>query len=140
GPPGEQPLSWLAALRARLGLPGAPTLRATLEEALKGEGQGFSLCAFAGLLRTSDAAGVSRMPLFRETLDDPRGMVHIKDLMRWLMGDALGRPASEGHAPISMRPAPLDAAVAVPDLSRVDLSKPIVAAKLRRPMIFVPPS
>src|SRR2546423_14664658 len=30
--------SWLAALRARLGLPGAPTLRAMLEDALKGAG------------------------------------------------------------------------------------------------------
>ena len=49
------------------------------------------------LLKTFDAAGVSRVPLFRETLDDPRGMVHVKDLMRWLIGDALGRPASEGH-------------------------------------------
>ena len=49
------------------------------------------------LLKTFDAAGVSRVPLFRETLDDPRGMVHVKDLMRWLIGEALGRPASEGH-------------------------------------------
>ena len=47
--------------------------------------------------KTFDAAGVSRVPLFRETLDDPRGMVHVKDLMRWLIGEALGRPASEGH-------------------------------------------
>ena len=31
------------------------------------------------LLKTFDAAGVSRMPLFRETLDDPRGMIHVKD-------------------------------------------------------------
>ena len=49
------------------------------------------------LLKTFDAAGVSRLPLFRETLDDPRGMVHVKDVMRWLIGEALGRPASEGH-------------------------------------------
>ena len=41
---GEQSLGWLAALRASLGLPGAPTLRATLENALKnaGEGEAFS--------------------------------------------------------------------------------------------------
>ena len=26
----------------------------------------------------------SRIPLYRETLDDPRGMVHIKDLMLWI--------------------------------------------------------
>ena len=136
GPTGEQSHSWLAALRARLGLPGAPTLRATLEDALKGagEGQAFSveeremllrILRFGALrvadvmvpraditavdenepirelLKTFDAAGVSRIPLFRETLDDPRGMVHIKDLMRWLIGDALGRPASEGHVQLA---------------------------------------
>jgi hemolysin (HlyC) family protein len=182
GTAGEQSYSWLAALRTRLGLPGAPTLRATLEDALKGEGQAFTveeremllrILRFGGLrvadvmvpraditavdenepirelLKTFDAAGVSRIPLYRETLDDPRGMVHIKDLMRWLIGDALGRPASEGHiqsAPV--RPggeraqiaANTTTGAAVPDLGRADLSKPIASTKLRRPVIFVPPS
>ncbi len=93
-------------------------------------------------MKTFDAAGVSRVPLFRETLDDPRGMVHVKDVLRWLMGDALGRPANEGHVPsAAIRTVAPDAAAApAPDLSRVDLSKPIASAKLRRPMIFVPPS
>jgi CBS domain containing-hemolysin-like protein len=171
---------WLTGLKARLGLPGAPTLRATLENALKnaGEGQAFSgeeremllrILRFGTLrvddvmvpradiiavdesepirelLKTFDAAGVSRVPLFRETLDDPRGMVHVKDVLRWLMAEALGRPASEGHAPAAaVRPAvsaPAETAgEALPDLSRVDLSRPIVGAKLRRPMIYVPPS
>ena len=36
------------------------------------------------LLRMFGEAGVSRIPLFSETLDDPRGMIHIKDLFRWL--------------------------------------------------------
>src|SRR6516225_6123902 len=133
-PATEQPHSWLAALRAKLGLPGAPTLRAMLEDALKGAGDGHAFSAeeremllrilrFGGLrvadimvpradiiavderepvrelIKTFDAVGVSRVPLFRETLDDPRGMVHVKDLMRWLVGDALGRPAREGHLP-----------------------------------------
>ena len=183
-PAGEQPHSWLGALRARLGLPGAPTLRAMLEDALKGAdgGRTFSgeeremllrILRFGGLrvvdvmvpradiiavdesetiwelLKTFDTAGVSRLPLFRETLDDPRGMVHVKDLMRWLIGEALGRPASEGHvqsqqlrATLSERPAPAAAglAPAVPDLGRLNLSKPIAATKLRRPMLYVPPS
>ena len=176
--------SWLAALRARLGLPGAPTLRAMLEDALKGAGDGRAFSAeeremllrilrFGALrvvdvmvpradiiavdenepvwelLKTFDAAGVSRVPLFRETLDDPRGMVHVKDVMRWLIGEALGRPASEGHVqsaaaraalprPAGARAAEL--AAAVPDLGRANLSKPIASTKLRRPMIYVPPS
>ncbi len=182
---GETNLGWLAALRARLGLPGAPTLRATLEDALRrsGEDQAFSaeeremllrILRFGALrvfdvmvpradiiavdenepvhelLRTLDAAGVSRVPLFRETLDDPRGMVHVKDLMRWLMASALNRPQTEGNnAPLTARPglperpapapSPPDASTA-PDLGRVDLSKPIAATKLRRPVLYVPPS
>ena len=187
GEPGaEQPHSWLAALRARLGLPGAPSLRAMLEDALKGAGDGRTFTAeeremllrilrFGALrvvdvmvpradiiavdenetvwelLKTFDAAGVSRVPLFRESLDDPRGMVHVKDVTRWLIGEALGRPASEGHMPsAAARPVaaaadrsatqPASPAVAAPDLARANLSKPIVATKLRRPMIFVPPS
>ena len=177
--------SWLAALRARLGLPGAPTLRVMIEDALKGAGDGraFSteeremllrILRFGALhvvdvmvpradiiavdenetvwelLRTFDAAGVSRLPLFRESLDDPRGMVHIKDLTRWLIGEALGRPASEGHIASSAargtggeRPV-LASAVSpgtpVPDLGRANLSKTIASTRLRRPMIYVPPS
>src|SRR5437588_206046 len=91
--------SWLAALRARLGLPGAPTLRAMLEDAPKGA--------------------------------------------------ALGRPASEGHvqsaqarAVLPDRPAlaAAELAASVPELGRANLSKPIASTRLRRPMIFVPPS
>jgi CBS domain containing-hemolysin-like protein len=86
--------------------------------------------------------------LFRETLDDPRGMVHIKDVMRWLIGEALGRPASEGHVQSAQGRAPPDRgnrgagelAAAAPNLGRADLSRPIASARLRRPMIFVPPS
>ncbi len=176
----EQPHGWLATLRARLGLPGAPTLRATLEDALKGEGDAFSaeeremllrILRFGGLrvddvmvpradiiavdenepigelLNTFDAAGVSRVPLFRETLDDPRGMVHVKDVLRWLIGEALGRPASEGHVQsVAGRPAPDRPPLApapgsgIPDLGRASLSRPISATRLRRPVIYVPPS
>jgi CBS domain containing-hemolysin-like protein len=101
------------------------------------------------LLKTFDAAGVSRLPLFRETLDDPRGMVHVKDMMRWLIGEALGRPASEGHvqsaqarAALPDRPALAagELAAPVPELGRANLSKPIASTRLRRPMLFVPPS
>jgi CBS domain containing-hemolysin-like protein len=182
-PASEQSQSWLAALRARLGLPGAPTLRVMLEDALKGSGDGRAFSAeeremllrilrFGALrvvdvmvpradiiavdenepvwelLKTFDAAGVSRLPLFRETLDDPRGMVHVKDLLRWLIGEALGRPASEGHVQSAQaRGVALDLQAlaaaelaAAPELGRANLSKPIATTRLRRPMIFVPPS
>ena len=36
-------------------------------------------------------AGHSRLPVFKDTLDDPTGMVHIKDVLPYLMLDAKGR-------------------------------------------------
>jgi len=38
-------------------------------------------------------AGHSRLPVYKETLDDPTGMVHIKDLLPYLMLDAKGKAA-----------------------------------------------
>ncbi len=170
--PGESPQSWFTGLKAKLGLPGTPTLRETLENALKtaGEADDFSpeerdmllrILRFGTLrvedvmvpradiiavdenesirelLKAFDSAGVSRMPLYRETLDEPRGMVHVKDVLRWLIGDARGRPAGAAGKPFESGAA---GKAFEPDLSRVDLSKPIAAAKLGRPMIYVPPS
>lgn len=36
-------------------------------------------------------AGHSRLPVYKDTLDEPTGMVHIKDLLPYLMLDAKGR-------------------------------------------------
>jgi len=162
--PGESPQSWFTGLKAKLGLPGTPTLRETLENAVNGAGEADEFSreeremllrilrfgtlrvedvmipradiiavdeneSIRALLKAFDSAGVSRMPLYRETLDEPRGMVHVKDVLHWLIGDARGQA-----------PAGSAAKASEPDLSRVDLSKPIVSAKLGRPMIYVPPS
>ena len=98
------------------------------------------------LLRTFDEAGVSRIPLFRETLDDPRGMIHVKDLFRWLMAEATWRDMRAGR-PDSHKPETLrDAKDGGPwpvgklDLSELDLKRPITAAKIRRQVLYVPPS
>jgi CBS domain containing-hemolysin-like protein len=106
----------------------------------------------ADLLRTFDRSGVSRVPVYNETLDDPRGMVHVKDLLRWMMGGAEGRPVIEGRAPAALvrRDGSSDhksdgAATDVHnepslDFARLDLSRTIASAKLRRSVLFVPPS
>jgi CBS domain containing-hemolysin-like protein len=110
------------------------------------------------LLQVFDTAGVSRVPLYHETLDDLRGMVHIKDLVRLLIADAQGRPATEGRrtgptrtgaaATLSADAPPLAAKAAAgpasaaigTDLGRADLSRKISATRLRRPVLYVPPS
>jgi len=175
--PAEHGSRWLGGLLARLGLPGAPTLRETLEEALKGSGDGRAFTAeeremllrilrfgtlrvndvmvpradiiavdegatIWELLKTFDSAGVSRLPLFHETLDDPRGMIHVKDLTRWLIGEAGGRLASAGKGGERSLPAEphAEGAERVPDLGRANLTTPIAATRMRRPMLYVPPS
>ena len=91
------------------------------------------------LLKTFDAAGVSRVPLYRATLDEPRGMVHVKDVLHWLIAHARARPA-DGLVPVSSTRGAAAGKVFAPDLSAVDLSKSIASAKLGRPMLYVPPS
>ncbi len=77
-------------------------------------------------------SGHSRMPAYRETLDDPVGMLHIRDLMAWIADRALkhangvegGAKAEKPHF----------------DFGAVDLTATLEHAKLVRPLIFVPPS
>jgi CBS domain containing-hemolysin-like protein len=75
-------------------------------------------------------SGHSRMPVFRESLDDPVGLVHIKDLMGYVT-EAAALPPSGGSA----------AGPSVEfDLHRVDLSKTLAETSLVRNILFVPPS
>lgn len=100
-------------------------------------------------------AGVSRMPIFHETLDDPRGMVHVKDLVRWLVqaareDDAEPVTAEKGKtapsAEVDLTPvngpafAGLEADFGPLDFSCVKLDQPLLATKVRRSVLFVPPT
>src|SRR6476661_526914 len=44
--------------------------------------------ALADLLNVFQTAGHSRLPVYGETLDDPRGMVHIRDFVAWIASRA----------------------------------------------------
>jgi CBS domain containing-hemolysin-like protein len=68
-------------------------------------------------------SGHSRMPVFRESLDDPVGLVHIKDLMEYVTAAAASETAAAKY-----------------DLSRIDLDGKLSATKLVRDILFVPPS
>ena len=78
-------------------------------------------------------AGHSRMPVYRETLDDPIGMTHIKDAMIWITRTAGGKtPKTGGQS--------ADGDAAALNLTAVDLSQTLHAAGIVRPVLFVPPS
>jgi CBS domain containing-hemolysin-like protein len=83
-------------------------------------------------------AGHSRIPVYVETLDDPRGMVHIKDLMSWMVSRAKAskQAPKAKKAPASGR----NGAHKPLRLGSVNLSRSVASAKIGREMLFVPPS
>ena len=85
----------------------------------------------ADLLAGFRKSGHSRMPVFRDTLDDPIGMVHIKDVMGYLTGGA-----ENGAGATAGEPEPPGDLV----LHQVDLSRAVAEANLVRNTLFVPPS
>lgn len=88
------------------------------------------------LMQLFRSAGHSRVPVYRETLDDPRGMVHIKDLMSWITTRAANgrrRTQAQNGTPKPARRGKID-------LDRVDVDMSLAAARIVRPVLFVPPS
>ena len=86
------------------------------------------------LLVLFEKSGHSRMPVYDESLDDPRGMVHIRDVVAHMTrGAGKKRSRTAAKTPV---PAP---AVAL-DLSKVDLARSVKDLNLVRPVLFVPPS
>ncbi len=88
----------------------------------------------ADVLATFRTAGHSRLPVHGETLDDPRGMVHIRDFVDFVASSAeksilaRGQPQERGSAPPG------------PQFVRVDLSVRLETAGILRPVLYAPPS
>lgn len=104
------------------------------------------------LLKLFRTAGHSRLPVYGETLDDPRGMVHIRDFVDHIAARAeaaVRRPAAGVAAPDSVEAvAPVlpprarrgARALRALNLGNVDLSVTLAATRIQRPVLFVPPS
>jgi CBS domain containing-hemolysin-like protein len=94
------------------------------------------------LLVHFERSGHSRMPVYKETLDDPRGMVHIRDVLAYIARSAKAKkPRSRKPATgTTLVAAPTQPAAGAFDLANVDLSKSIGDQSLIRPVLFVPPS
>ena len=74
------------------------------------------------LMRVFRQAEHSRLPVFHETLDDPRGMIHIRDLMSWITEQA---EAAEANGL---------------DLGKVDLKRTVASVDIMRELLYVPGS
>jgi CBS domain containing-hemolysin-like protein len=84
------------------------------------------------LVRVFEGAAHSRLVVYDDTLDDPVGMVHIRDLIGYMTAQAAVDPEKNAK-----RKKPLPAAL---DLKSINLAMPLAAAKIVREILFVPPS
>jgi CBS domain containing-hemolysin-like protein len=83
------------------------------------------------LIKVFESAGHSRLAVYNDTLDDPVGMVHIRDLVAYMAAHAAAKP--QGNARKKALPANLD-------LRAVDLSVSLSSSRMVRDCLFVPPS
>jgi CBS domain containing-hemolysin-like protein len=84
------------------------------------------------LLRTFERAGHSRLVVYNDTLDDPVGMVHIRDLIAFMTARAAVDPDKNAK-----RKKPFAAGL---DLKAIALAAPLSSTKIVREILFVPPS
>ncbi|APO73261.1 transporter-associated domain-containing protein [Rhizobium etli 8C-3] len=95
-----------------------------------------------------EESGRSRMPVYADTLDDPRGMVHIRDLLSYVAKQARNKrragtkTAAKPLVEIATDNIQKPGRSAKPnfDLARVDLQKTLAEAGIIRKILFVPPS
>jgi len=83
------------------------------------------------LIKVFEGAGHSRLVAYNETLDDPVGMVHIRDVIGYMV-----RHAATG-ATKGKRRKPFPAGL---DLKAIDLSVALSSTRIIREVLFVPPS
>jgi CBS domain containing-hemolysin-like protein len=84
------------------------------------------------LMDRFENAGHSRLVVYNETLDDPEGIVHIRDLLAFMTVKARVPDTAKAK-----RKKPLPAGL---DLRAVDLALPLHDANIIRKLLYVPPS
>ena len=94
----------------------------------------MTLAEVLAMFRT---AGHSRLPVYGSTLDDPRGMIHVRDYVDYLAAAEKPAPRAPSTKAEGPEPAP---DLMVRSLGSLDLSLPLSDAKILRPVLFVPPS
>jgi CBS domain containing-hemolysin-like protein len=98
-------------------------------------------------------SGHSRMPVYDDSLDDPRGMIHIRDILGYVVQNSLKQKGAKRRGSKAkahkMTEAEKEAlaksleGMDLPnefDLSRADSTISLAESKLTRPVLFAPPS
>jgi CBS domain containing-hemolysin-like protein len=89
--------------------------------------------AIGELVRVFEVATHSRLVVYNDTLDDPAGMIHIRDLIAFMAAQASSK--NPAIAPASETPPQADL-----NFGNVDLAMPLAAAKIVREILYAPPS
>jgi CBS domain containing-hemolysin-like protein len=84
------------------------------------------------LVKVFENASHSRLVVYNDTLDEPVGMVHIRDLIAFMTARATVQPETTVSPP-----EPLATGL---NFAALDLAMPLSATKIIRTILFVPPS
>jgi CBS domain containing-hemolysin-like protein len=84
------------------------------------------------LVKVFENAAHSRLVVYNDSLDDPTGMVHIRDLVAFITTRAAVKPDAN-----AMQKRPFPAGL---DLRKIDLSLPLSSTEIVRKLLFVPPT
>lgn len=84
------------------------------------------------LIKIFANAGHSRFVVYNDTLDDPTGMVHIRDLLGFMAARSAADPAPAAQ---SEQPAQNEL-----NFAKIDLSLPLRTTKIVREILYAPPS
>ena len=89
--------------------------------------------AIGELVNVFEVAAHSRLVVYNDTLDDPTGMIHIRDLIAFMAARAAAKIRRRLPADEAPQPADLD-------FGNIDLAMPLSAAKIVREILYAPPS
>ena len=93
------------------------------------------------LMSLFESAGHSRLVVYNETLDDPVGIVHIRDMLGYMTIRARKEP--KDTKPVAATTTTTKRKKVLPaglDLRAVDLAQPLIETGIIRKLLYVPPS
>lgn len=92
------------------------------------------------LIKVFENVGHSRLVVYNDTLDDPAGMVHIRDLLAFMAEHAANETTEAGDGAAPEDPGPGERDHDQFDLGKIDLAMPLSQSRIIREILYAPPS
>jgi CBS domain containing-hemolysin-like protein len=93
--------------------------------------------AIGELVKLFAGAAHSRLVVYNDTLDDPVGMVHIRDLLGFMAAHAAMNPTAAAAAAATDKGASPTTDL---DFGKIDFTMPLKTTKIARDILYAPPS